>query len=346
VRAADPEAVSYYKSESKAPELIPFTPDIVAVSQFNVLLPVEEWIRAKLKAGCGDCARFPSGRLAPAVPSRACACGLQYNEADFVKLGLCNVFLLTGMITREMFALDCPRRQNACRISYDGTDHALWVVNATTAFSVVVFIQCLEEVSVFDFEAIADVFVVQMRRQRGSLTGYHECQKSLYYLHGGSSFCSYSQFRRCFFSFLPYVRAANAQPTCPICKDCPDVVHCDGASCLCAHYSCCCLSICTGSFFSMSKSLLGENFVSITQPCSDAAEQSDPYLNRLDRCFIEGSRKENTRAALRALAGVRTRAGDSRRLDLDDLASLLADCPAPTRCDCTHLGCVVHWFIM
>jgi hypothetical protein len=70
-----------------------------------------------------------------------------------------------------------------------------------------------------------------MRKQRGSLSGFQQCQQVLYSMHGSGKFCSYTRFRRSFFSFLRFVRAPGGRAFffCPICKNCPDVVFCDGA---------------------------------------------------------------------------------------------------------------------
>jgi len=98
-------------------------------------MPANDAIRSKIQQGCNDCSRFPSSVVTPAVPAHACACGQSYNAANLVKLGVCTIYLLTGVIERDIFALDCPRNAPECRITYDGSDHALWVVNMSTAFS-------------------------------------------------------------------------------------------------------------------------------------------------------------------------------------------------------------------
>jgi hypothetical protein len=60
--------------------------------------------------------------------------------------------------------------------------------------------------------------------------------------------------------------------------------------------------------------------------------QPDPHLQRLDRCFVQGSNKENVRQLLRVLAGVRRHDGDEVRLSSVELQTLLANCPELTRC--------------
>lgn len=59
--------------------------------------------------------------------------------------------------------------------------------------------------------------------------------------------------------------------------------------------------------------------------------QSNPQLQRLDRCFIVGKNKDQQRAALRVLAGVRLREGDPESLGVDELKRMLDACAEPTR---------------
>jgi hypothetical protein len=147
VRAADPDAVAYYKREQKVPEALPFSADLVAVSKYTVAFPLQQPICQKLADGCNDVKRFPAAELAPAIPQQRCRCGLLYHKRDLVRASTCNIYFSVGSIRRDVFALDCPSKQPGCRILYDGSEHALWVCTPTIAFSVAVFAECLEQVS-------------------------------------------------------------------------------------------------------------------------------------------------------------------------------------------------------
>lgn len=87
-----------------------------------------------------------------------------------------------------------------------------------------------------------------------------------------------------------------------------------------------------GSFFSLPRKLLGVDFVNITTPNSDVPVEAAPFLTRLQRCFIQGSRKDSIRRSMRVLAGVSHHDGDAKRLTEDELKAVLEETPGQCRC--------------
>lgn len=185
-------------------------------------------MKSKFRDGCDEVHRFPTKKLSPRLPAHNCLCNLAYDEKAPIKISDCTVYLSHGFVKCELFALDCPNKSDGCRVMYNGEEHGLWVCSARVAISIAILTQCIEQVTSIVF---ATNRVVQMRRQHGSIAGFHQCQALQYSNHTDSAaFCSYWQFRQAFFSFLPFVKPnfPGDPAICPRCKSTPDVVFCDG----------------------------------------------------------------------------------------------------------------------
>lgn len=148
VQKEDPEAAEILANQP-LPRPVAFRPDIKAISNFTVQLPLSDAVTATVASGCDDPLRFPAGRLVPEMPTDPCKCGLSYVESGFFKLADCRIYLTLGSVTRDLFAIDCPKENAECRRVYDGAAHALWVASPTVAFSLPVMYMCVEQVRVF-----------------------------------------------------------------------------------------------------------------------------------------------------------------------------------------------------
>lgn len=148
VRKRDPEAAAFYANAATAPPLTAFRSDAISVSAYSVLLPLSSEVKSRIAQGFDDVSRFPAAELAPAVPKRLCQCAQPraYEQSGLVDVGSCVVYLTLGSITRKVRALDCPNKQPACRIVYDGQEHGLWMFSMQIALSIVLLVQCVEQV--------------------------------------------------------------------------------------------------------------------------------------------------------------------------------------------------------
>lgn len=170
---------------------------------------------------------------------------------------------------------------------------------------------------------------LQLRLQSGTILGFHKTTQEQYLdLKVDTPLPSYPVFKDAFLSLVPHFKARPELPAqCPICKDHPQVLFCDGEHAWCAGF----IALNAGSMFTMHTGLYCGCPITTATGDEEARVQAVPHLTRLQRCFITGSQQQEIRAFLRVLAGVRRRAADPDSLTEAELKRLLSACPASAR---------------
>ena len=128
---------------------------VQSISERDVLMPMEEAFKLKMRAGLDKADSLPADGLKPVVPpgTRCQCCDELYDATTGLTTGLVRVSKVSVFFPHScvrkvsLWALDCPKRTPACRINYDGKDRGLWICTKNTIFSEALFFNCFSLVS-------------------------------------------------------------------------------------------------------------------------------------------------------------------------------------------------------
>jgi hypothetical protein len=121
------------------------------VSQRSFVLPLQETMKKSFAAGWDDPAKLPS-ELRPKLPDH-CKCddSCRYDEkTGSTIVAYPNIYFSRGVRNDvAVFSVDCPHRNPACRVVYEGSDWGLWICSLKTVISVSLFLDAINAVRVW-----------------------------------------------------------------------------------------------------------------------------------------------------------------------------------------------------
>jgi len=206
-------------------------------------------------------------------PPVTCKCGKHYDASGYVvQQASCTVYLETPHLSKTMplYCLQCPDKNPACTILYDGTFQGIFRINNHTAVSLRMLYKCFDAFRRGGYSAAA--FVADM--QADYIGDYSDPDQ----MGEPTPFLSENTFRSVFFVFCASI-SRDLKFCCSICKDCPRIIIADGT-----------------------RVLMWKRFFS-GKPITERSEQvlDGATHRRAQRAFIDDRLEPKARKAMRGL---------------------------------------------